>query len=200
MTEKKLSRNLILVFGSSIMFIGILVILFSDISFPIKDSVAKAITVTKTITKETEKTTPMSLRIPSLKINTVLEQVGLTAQGAVGVPESILKAAWFTSSVKPGLTGNMVIVGHFGWKRGVPAIFNNLAKLQKGDKIYVDDGGKQVTFIVQKMQKYNQNSVVPAIFISSDNKSHLNLITCDGIWNKVTKSYLERLVIFTDKE
>jgi len=198
----KLSKNLILVFGSLVIFIGMSVILFSNIGSTIKDSSAKSAPAISTIVKNKEKAIkPMSLIIPSLKINTILEQVGLTTQGAVGVPESILKAAWFNLSIKPGSTGNTIVVGHFGWKRGIPAIFNNLARLKKGDKIYTnDESGKQVTFIVQKIQRYDQHSVVPAIFISSDGKSHLNLITCDGTWSKITKSYSERLVIFTDKE
>ena len=29
--------------------------------------------------------------------------------------------------------------------------------------------------------------------------AHLNLITCEGIWNKVNDTYPQRLVIFTDE-
>jgi len=35
---------------------------------------------------------------------------------------------------------------------------------------------------------------------SSDAKAHLNLITCEGVWDKVSKSYSKRLVVFTDRE
>jgi hypothetical protein len=43
-------------------------------------------------------------------------------------------------------------------------------------------------------------AIVPEIFTSKDGKSHLNIITCDWAWNKNTKHYPNRLVVFTDKE
>src|SRR5665647_24251 len=39
---------------------------------------------------------PVRLKIPKIGVNINLEQVGLTPQGAVGVPKSQLNAAWFS--------------------------------------------------------------------------------------------------------
>ena len=39
-----------------------------------------------------------------------------------------------------------------------------------------------------------------AVFISNDEKLHLNLITCEGIWSKAQQSYSKRLVVFADRE
>lgn len=36
------------------------------------------------------------------------------------------------------------------------------------------------------------------VFHQGDDGSHLNLITCDGVWDGVEKSYSKRLVIFAD--
>jgi hypothetical protein len=33
---------------------------------------------------------------------------------------------------------------------------------------------------------------------NGDNGDHLNLITCDGIWDADEKSYSKRLVVFAD--
>jgi len=38
------------------------------------------------------------------------------------------------------------------------------------------------------------------VFSSTDGKAHLNLVTCDGIWNKNTAQYSQRLVVFADRE
>jgi LPXTG-site transpeptidase (sortase) family protein len=174
---------------------------------PAKDLYVRAASIIKTTS--TTEVSPMKaatlssirLEIPKIKIDTNLEQVGLTSQGAVGVPKSILKAAWFNGSPLPGQIGNSIIVGHFGYIRGVAAIFNNLVVLRPGDKIYVAiNNGSPTTFIVKKMQSYSATAKIPEIFISSDGKAHLNLITCDGVWNKLTQNYSQRLIIYTSQE
>lgn len=48
-------------------------------------------------------------------------------------------------------------------------------------------------------KSYPSTAIVPEIFFSKDGKSHLNLITCGGVWNKVTKHYPDRLVVFTER-
>jgi len=142
------------------------------------------------------------LLIPKLKINTTLGEVGLTPQAVVGTPNEPWRPAWFNLGPLPGDTGSSVIIGHSGiWKNGQKTIFNNLSNLLAGDKIYIkDEKDETKVFIVQKLLSYNQNDNAPEVFYSEDNKSHLNLITCDGIWDSVSKSYPKRLVVFTDRE
>ncbi|MFA6918638.1 MAG: class F sortase [Patescibacteria group bacterium] len=142
------------------------------------------------------------LKIPKIKVDTALESVGLTAQGAVNVPKGLTNAAWFNLGPHPGENGNAVITGHYGiWKNGTPTVFNNLYKLRPGDKLYIEnEKGEIITFVVRESRNYNPNTDASDIFISNDGKSHLNLITCEGAWNKVSKSYPKRLVVFTDKE
>lgn len=49
------------------------------------------------------------------------------------------------------------------------------------------------------IKTYPAAAIVPEIFTSKDGKAHLNLITCGGVWNKLTKHYPDRLVIFTER-
>jgi len=144
---------------------------------------------------------PVRLTIPRIKVSTKLEHVGLTSGGAVGVPRGIANAAWFDRSTYPGNVGSAVITGHYGrWQNGAPAVFNNINKLRAGDKLYVlDSQGVTTTFVVRAVRTYGAKDSVLAVFGASDGQAHLNLITCQGVWNNVTKSYPKRLVIFTDK-
>lgn len=140
------------------------------------------------------------LKIPIIKVDAVIESVGLTSKGAVDVPKGPSDAAWFDLGPRPGEKGSSVIVGHSGWKNGMPAVFDNLNKLKKGDKIYIqDEKGLIITFVVREIKTYNQTEDVSDVFISNDNQAHLNLITCTGIWDDVQKGRLNRLIIFTDK-
>lgn len=81
------------------------------------------------------------------------------------------------------------------------SVFDNLHKINKNDEIFVEDeNGTVITFIVREIRKYHKDEAVPDVFSSNDGKSHLNIITCTGVWDKAENTRSERLVIFTDKE
>jgi LPXTG-site transpeptidase (sortase) family protein len=145
---------------------------------------------------------PVRIRIPKIKIDANIESVGLTSIGAVDVPKGRANVGWLNSWPQPGENGNAIIVGHYGiWKNGTRGVFNNLYKLRQGDKIYIDDKKGVVNiFIVREIKKYGSKDDITDVFISGDDKAHLNLITCDGAWNNILKSYPKRLVVFADKE
>lgn len=144
---------------------------------------------------------PVRLTIPRIDVDAAIEFVNLTPEGAMAVPKSPVNAAWFELGPRPGEEGSAVIAGHYGWKDGIPAIFDNLSVLQKGDKIYVEDEtGTKIVFVVRKLRSYGEYEDASEVFGSNDGKAHLNLVTCEGAWNKSSKSYAKRLVVFTDKE
>ncbi len=144
---------------------------------------------------------PIHIKIPEINVDASVGQVGLTKEGNVDVPSEPANAAWYNLGPHPGEIGTSVIVGHFGWKNNTPSVFDNLSELKKGDKIYVeDDQGITTTFVVREIKTYDPKADASDVFISNDNKAHLNLITCEGIWNPKNKSYSERLVVFSDQE
>jgi LPXTG-site transpeptidase (sortase) family protein len=142
---------------------------------------------------------PVRLKIPSINIDTIVEQVGLTPAGAMDVPRQPDDVAWFDLGPRPGQKGSAVIDGHSGWKDNRPAVFDNLSKLREGDKIYVeDDKGATTIFVVQKFKTYAPNQDVSDVFSSSDDQAHLNLITCSGSWDNTEQTHSTRLVVFAD--
>jgi sortase A len=144
---------------------------------------------------------PINLKIPKINVNANVESVGMDTQDEMGVPANSANAAWFNQGPRPGEKGTAVIDGHYGWKNGIPAVFDNLSKLKKGDKIYIEDEKVGViTFIVRETRTYKENENAAGVFSSTDGKAHLNLITCGGTWNKSEKSYSNRYVVFSDRE
>lgn len=142
---------------------------------------------------------PTRLSIPAIQVDSRLEQTGLTPQGDVDTPEGPASAAWFKLWPRPGDIGSSVIVGHFGWKDNLAAVFDDLHKLKPGDKVYVEDEtGRTLTFIVRELRTYGRRDVATDVFHSNDSRAHLNLITCQGTWNRSQDSYSSRLVVFTD--
>ncbi len=144
---------------------------------------------------------PVRLRIPVIKVDSTIIPVGLTADGAMDVPKDPAEVAWYSPGTSPGMIGSAVIAGHYDWVNNMDAVFDNLYKLRKDDKIFVEDEkGEIYTFVVREIKIYNKDAEASDVFISNDGSSHLNLITCTGSWNKTEKTFSERLIIFTDKE
>jgi LPXTG-site transpeptidase (sortase) family protein len=144
---------------------------------------------------------PMRLRIPSINVDATFEYVGITPDGAMDVPKDPHEVGWFNLGPRPGENGSAVIAGHYGWKEGKGAVFDTLYKVRVGDKIYVEDSkGEVVTFVVRESRRYDPEADASGVFSSSDGKAHLNLVTCEGEWDEVSKSYSKRLVVFADKE
>lgn len=144
---------------------------------------------------------PVRLRIPKIKVDANIEYAGLTSDGAMAVPRGLITTAWYNLGPRPGEVGSAVIDGHYGWKNRKSAVFDNLHKLQPGDLIFVeDDQGVINIFVVRGSRRFDPEADAVDIFSSNDGVSHLNLITCEGIWSKAAKSFSERLVVFADKE
>lgn len=144
---------------------------------------------------------PLRLRIPAINVDALVEGTGVLANGEMGIPAGPDGVAWFKFGPHPGETGSAVIDGHYGWKDSIPAVFDNLKKLQPGEKVSIeDDNGLIINFVVREIREFNPKEDASNVFNSYDGKSHLNLVTCDGPWNRNTASRPTRLVVFTDKE
>lgn len=144
-----------------------------------------------------EKTIPVRIKIPSIGVDASIKPVGLTKLKAMESPKDPKDAAWFKLGTNPGEKGSSVIAGHRGWKTG-PSIFDDLNKIEPGDKVYIEDEKEnRLTFVVREMRVYDAHEIVPEVWNKKD-AAHLNLITCSGDWNELTRTSDKRLVVFTD--
>ena len=141
---------------------------------------------------------PMRLLIPSIGVDTSIESMGLTKSGGMDAPSKATTAGWYKYGAIPGDKGSAVLDGHIVGLRGEAGVFFNLHKLQVGDSLSVIDGkGQTTTFKVRGVRAYNQNEEHDEVFNSQD-KAHLNIITCAGEWDAGQQHYLARLVVFAD--
>jgi len=140
---------------------------------------------------------PSRLLIPAIGVNAGVQYVGVNDKGEMEVPNNITDVGLFKFGAVPGQTGSAVIAGHFNGENNQEGVFANLDKLKAGDKLSIEGKtGKSITFIVQKKELYD-SGYADDVFNQSDS-AHLNLVTCDGLWDEVKKSYTKRLVIFSD--
>ena len=141
---------------------------------------------------------PVRLKIPSINVDAAIQPVGLTPSGALDVPNNTTDVGWYKFGPKPGQEGSAVIDAHFDNPNGLPAVFSKLDVLKPGDSVIVEDDKNILHyFVVKKLTNYLSDDFVTDIF-NINNGTHLNLITCNGIWDVNKKTYTERLVVFAD--
>ncbi len=140
---------------------------------------------------------PVRLKIPSIGVNSLVESVGITQDGTMGVPNNPSGVGWFDLGPRPGEMGNAVIAGHLNTEEDAEGVFTHLHTLKIGDRLYIEDSaGISHTFNVRESRTYDPGHA-DDVFALSDS-AHLNLITCAGTWNEENNSYTKRLVVFAD--
>lgn len=143
---------------------------------------------------------PVRLIIPKLNISSIVASVGVKPDGAMDIAKNPDNVAWYNLGARPGDKGSAVIAGHYGWDNGRGSVFNSLHTLIAGDTISVEDeNGVIISFVVRASESHDPNTDATHIFRSSDGKSHLNLVTCEGTWSRSRQTYSSRLVVFADK-
>lgn len=144
---------------------------------------------------------PVRLIIPKLEVDAKVEYVALAKDKTMAVPQNEANVAWYLLGDRPGVVGTAVIAGHYGWRDDKPLVFAKIDKLRPGDELFIeDDRGAFIKFVVRERRSYEPNANVTKVFNSTDNRAHLNLTTCEGVYDEVTKNYPKRLVVFTDRE
>lgn len=201
---KTLSKRTLLIIALVGLTLVLVLVLFFVFRKPAQNGSTPLTTNTTTIHKPQKASIglPVRLKIPKINVNAAVEYVGLTSQGDMGAPKGPDGVAWYKLGPRPGENGSAVMAGHYGrWKNGQGSVFDNLNKLIKGDNLYViDKKGTTTTFVVRELRTYNPKGDHTDVFISKDGKAHLNIITCEGVWNEARKTYSNRLVVFADKE
>jgi len=142
---------------------------------------------------------PTRLKIYSIGVDAIIQQVGLNKKGEVGIPNNYVDVAWYKEGPRPGAPGSAVIDGHLDGKNMKEAVFYDLEKLKVGDLVEVlDDQGKIFQFRVYDKKVYDYASSTPEVFTSDGSRFLLNLITCTGDWIQTQKIYNKRVVVFTE--
>jgi sortase A len=164
-----------------------------DVSPTIVQSVKGVQTEIKTVSF-----VPSKLQIPKIKVDTTIESIGLDSEKRMDVPKDDFDVGWYKFGAIPGERGSAVLDGHFDTKKGGPAVFYRLSELRKDDSIViVGKDGEKRTFVVTDTKIFKDATFPISLVFSQDDTERLNLITCDGVFDKNEKNYSDRLVVFS---
>ncbi|MGW2030727.1 MULTISPECIES: class F sortase [Streptomyces] len=137
------------------------------------------------------------VRIPAIRVDAPVVQVGLDADGWVAAPppENPGLAGWFTGAVSPGEKGTAVIVGHVDNKQG-PAVFYGLGALKKGNQVEVlRQDGRTAVFEIYGVEVFEKKNFPGDRVYGSKGAPELRVITCGGGFSK-QNGYDGNVVVF----
>jgi LPXTG-site transpeptidase (sortase) family protein len=139
---------------------------------------------------------PVKLEIPSVKIESSVERVGIDSQGNMQAPSSASIISWYQFGALPGEKGNIVLSGHKDSTFGL-GVFYTLEKTKPGDKIKITDvKNKEFTYSVQFNDQYLSSDLpISEIFADQKKQAKIYLITCAGSFDFFTKKYDKRILV-----
>ncbi len=144
---------------------------------------------------------PVRLVIPTIGLDAAVQYVGLDQNGTgeMAVPSNFTDVGWYKDGVRPGMRGSAVMTGHYNGK-GIPeAVFYDLDMLDVGDEVVIMSAERiEDIFSVVRVEIYDYNEAATDVFVSTDGKKRLNLITCSGKWLADEQRYDKRTVVFTE--
>jgi LPXTG-site transpeptidase (sortase) family protein len=140
---------------------------------------------------------PRELLIPSIHVDAPVEQVGLAADGSMEAPRQWSDVAWFAPGYRPGEPGGAVIAGHLDSTTD-RAVFWDLNRLKPGDSVLVKgEDGSQLSYQVAGSEIYPFNQAPLQKIFGPAATSMLNLVTCNGTFDRGSRNYDKRLVVYT---
>jgi hypothetical protein len=141
---------------------------------------------------------PVALSIASVGLRAPVSEVGLAPDGTIATPppERDHEAGWYDQSPTPGQYGPAVIVGHVDTRTG-PAVFHDLAKVRRGDRVEVDrEDGSVAVFQVTSVSRYDKEHLPVDRVYGDFGRPNLRLITCGGRWVGGRTGYADNIVVF----
>jgi LPXTG-site transpeptidase (sortase) family protein len=141
---------------------------------------------------------PTRIRIPKIKVNSVIKPVALTKKGTLGTPPLSRpnQTGWYNKSPLPGELGPSIINGHVSTKKGA-AVFKRLNELARGDHIYVyRSDGKVTRYTVSGIEQVSKKTFPTQRVYGNTNDAQLRLITCGGVYNQKAHSYTDNIVVY----
>lgn len=141
---------------------------------------------------------PVTIQIPKAAVDAEIEQLQIV-DGAMPDPSGPWVVSWYEGTGRLGEPDNMVLAGHLDYWGVGPAVFYDLASLDKGDPIEVTgERGNVVSYSVTWTRLYQieeLNSQTINDIVGSTPLASLTLITCGGEFDEATGQYLSRYVV-----
>ncbi|MFE4452823.1 class F sortase [Streptomyces sp. NPDC056796] len=141
--------------------------------------------------------TPLRLRIPSIKVDAPMMKLGLNTAGALEPPpdNNPVLTGWYAGGTVPGAVGTAVTAGHVDTRLG-PGAFYELGFVRKGATVEIlRADARTAVFTVYAVEVYNKKNFPDRKVYGPSTRPELRLITCGGAYDRKT-GYQDNVVVF----
>jgi sortase (surface protein transpeptidase) len=138
---------------------------------------------------------PVRVRIPSIGVDSGLEELVRAPDQSIAVPRDPSSAGWWAGGPRPGQVGPAVILGHVDSRTG-PAVFFRLKELTAGDEVLVDRAdGTTARFLVTSSDRFQKAEFPSELVYYPTLEPELRLVTCGGPIDPSTGHYRDNVVL-----
>jgi len=139
---------------------------------------------------------PTSLAVAGTAIDMPVVAGGVSAEGAMEIPDAFDRAAWYKFGPAPGAAeGTAVIAGHIDTKSD-RAPFSALKSLAAGTLIRVGrDGAAPLTYRVVGVEMMAKDKFDGGALFRRSGPHELKLVTCGGRWLDERMDYSDNVIV-----
>ena len=139
------------------------------------------------------------LEIPKIDVKAHVIDLGLERDGSLEVPKDYSEVGVWEGGPQPGERGAAVLAGHVD-SRTAPAVFYELRKLRRGDRVHwFGDNGVVATFVVTRSEQHPKAQFPTKRVYGKTRHRELRLVTCTGPADPSGRRALDNLIVFARK-
>ena len=141
---------------------------------------------------------PTRLAIPDLPASLEVIPVGVTADGAMEIPDDPRTAGWYRYGPKPGVPGATVISAHVDSKQHGRGPLAELRTLNPGAEVVLTAGGQRHPYRVREVYTAGKDELDLGAVFRREGGEALHLVTCGGEFDATTGHYTDNVVAIAE--
>jgi sortase (surface protein transpeptidase) len=142
---------------------------------------------------------PVRLAVPARGVDTVVDPVGVEADGQMALPADVDRVGWYRFGPAPGDTGSAVLAGHVDdAEQGLGALAP-IRDAAVGDDVVVTDAtGTETRWRVVSRELLQKQALPLDRLFAREGPPRLTLITCGGPFLPELGSYRDNVVVVAE--
>jgi sortase (surface protein transpeptidase) len=151
---------------------------------------------------QAQQTTPAPARlvVPALGVDTVVDAVGVEADGQMTVPAEVDRVGWYRFGPAPGDDGSAVLAGHVDSRTQGLGAMAPLREAEPGQEVLVTDAAGTTSRWRVVSRELIEKRVLPLDrLFTRTGPPRLTLITCGGPFLPEYGSYRDNVVVVAER-
>lgn len=137
---------------------------------------------------------PVRVSIPSIDAELPIVPTGVTAQGAMELPDDPRVAGWYKHGPDPTSTaGAMVLAAHIDSPDRVGPL-ERLGQVAPGDDVIVSTEEEEIRYVIERVDGYPKTVIDLDAVFARDDVPRLHIVSCGGPWDPEVGSYEDNIV------